>query len=126
MPDLDVSFVLDDPMFSDTFAVCRRPETLVDGRTVVGEQWFSNVEGVVTQESPADIMRREEGVMVPQRIFIATRFRMYKAAVGYQPDKIRWNGTDYYVESVLPYSRYGEGFYEVIASSQSQPDQPTQ
>lgn len=126
MPELDVSFVLDDAAFSDSFDVCRRAEVLVDGRTTVSEQWFRGVEGVVTQESPSDIMRREEGVSVPQRIFIATRFRVYKAAIGYQPDKIRWNGSDYYVESVLPYSRYGDGFYEVIASSQSQPDQPTQ
>lgn len=124
MPDLDVSFVLDDPMFSDTFAILRRPASLVNGRSVYTERWLYNVEGVVTQDSPSEIMRREEGVNVPRRIFVASRTRMIGASAGYKPDGILWNGTMYYVESVLPYSRYGEGFYEVIAGSATQPDEP--
>ncbi len=124
MPDLDVSFVLDDPAFQDVGSVCRRPESLVSGRTVAGEVWFHGVEMVVTQEEPASLMRLEQGVTVPRRIFVASRFRFIGATAGYQPDMIRWNGTDYYVEKVLPYGRYGEGFHEVIASSQSQPDTP--
>jgi len=125
MPELDVSDVLDDPMFEDEIDVVRRPETLINGRTQVGEVWHYGVSAVITQQDPASIMRREDGVTVPRRIFIATRFRLRGASAGYQPDAIHWNGTVYYVEEVLPYTRYGSGFVEVIASSQSQPDQPT-
>lgn len=126
MPDLDVSFILDDPAFDDTFDIKRRPETLVDGRMVAGEVWYNNLHGVITQQDPASLMRMEEGVTVPRRIMVITRFRVYGASQGYQPDVIYWNGTAYYVESVLPYTRYGAGFVEVVASSQSQPDAPTQ
>lgn len=125
MPDLDVSDVLDDPMFEDQCDVMRRPETLVDGRMQTGEVWFRKVSIVITQQDPATLMRREDGVTVPRRIFVASRFRFYGASQGYQPDAIHWNGTVYYVEEVLPYTRYGDGFVEVVASSQSQPDAPT-
>jgi hypothetical protein len=125
MPGLDVSFMTADPMLADVFDVTRRAETVNSkGRTTVTNEFFTSVVGVVTQQSPADLMRAPEGQIVPRRIMVCTQFALRGAVVGYQPDLITWNGTQYLVTEVLPYSRFGEGTYEVVAESQQAQDVP--
>jgi hypothetical protein len=121
--------VLDDPMFQDFFAVERRTDE-VDSRgrtTPTVREVFIDVGGVITMQSPADLLRRDDSQSVPMRIFIASRFKLRKASkepngVQYQPDVITWNGVKYTVTEVLPYQRYGEGFSEVIATSMNAMD----
>lgn len=117
MPQLDVSFMLDDPMLADSFSVTRRLNVMgTNGRvTAEPDEVFDNLMGVVTQQNPSDLLRAEDGQTVPRRIFIASRFQFIHIAPGYQPDEITWNGAVYTVSSSLPYSRYGSGFYEAIA-----------
>lgn len=121
MPQLDVSFMTFDPMLADTFCVTRRIDKVGDnGRTVpTDDQTFTGLYGVVTQESPSELMRNPDGQMAPRLIFVASMFAFRGPSeeneLGYQPDIITWNGTQYTVKSVLPYSRYGAGTYEVIA-----------
>lgn len=125
MPMLDVSFVTRDPMLADCFAVTRRTDVIgANGRTTpTASETFEGLVGVVTQQDPAELMRREEGQTVPRRIFVASMFAFRGAsksadgATMYQPDVIRWNGTDYTVVQVFPYSRYGQGVYECVAAS---------
>ena len=125
MPFLDVSEVLGDPELADTFNVTRRRDVLDgNGRTTpTVEGIFTDIVGVVTQQDPSDLLRTEDGQIVPRRIFIATTFQVIGASeaplggVQYQPDVITWNGSDYLVTSVMPYSRYGNGMYEVVATS---------
>lgn len=124
MPQLDVSFMTTDPMLADRFEVVRRRETIVDGRTVTTPQSLGSKTGVVTQQDPAEIMKREDGQFVPRRIFVATMFQIYPAVEGFQPDEILWNGTRYEVTEVLPYSRYGRGVYEVIAETRKAMNNP--
>lgn len=118
MPQLDVSFLTVDPMLADTFDVVRRREVMVNGRATVDEESFLDEMGVVTQESPAELMKTADLQNVPRRIFVASMFQFYGALEGYQPDDIIWNGTVYTVVVNLPYSRFGAGFYEVIAEAQ--------
>lgn len=117
MPQLDVSFVLSDPMLADTFAVSRRVESVdAYGRRVVAAPVnYPLITGVVTQEDPADLMRRDDGQMMPRQIFVATKFQLIGVATGAQPDLITWNGATYTVRKVYPYSRYGQGIYEAVA-----------
>jgi hypothetical protein len=119
MPDLDVSFMTADPMLADTFTVTRRTDVVNQrGRTTpTTSQVFNNVVGVVTQENPSDLMRLPDGQMVPRKIFVASTFAFRGASTNNQPDVITWNGTDYVVTAVLPYSRFGAGTYEIIATS---------
>lgn len=125
MPDLDVSFVLDDPMFNDPFTVTRRTETPgPKGRPVIGSELIPDLSGVITAENPADLMRTPEGQMMPRRIFCASRFIMRGPSTGYQADIINWDGARYLVQAVLNYSRYGEGFCEVIAETMAAIDAP--
>jgi len=138
MPDLDVSFVVSDPMVADTFTVTRRIETVgTDGIMVPSTSTITTFPGtavplcgVVTQEEPAELMRNPEAQLAPRVIFVASTFQfrgLAQSADGqttWQPDLINWNGSTYVVKKVLPYSRYGAGTYEVVAESMSQPDVP--
>jgi len=137
MPDLDVSFVLTDPMLADTFSVKRRQDT-IDGDGVTTPTVTSTITtfpgttvplcGVVTQEEPAELMRNPDAQLAPRIIFVASTFGFRGVSVSadglttYQPDIIVWNGSEYLVKKVLPYSRYGFGTYEVVAESMAQPD----
>jgi len=127
MPDLDVSFVTCDPMLADSFDVIRRTDPVgSNGRTIpTAEESFPSLTGVVTQQDPADLMRRDDGQMVPRMIFVASVFAFRNASVGYQPDQIVWNGTTYTVKQVYPYSRFGPGMYEAVAESMNATDAPS-
>lgn len=125
MPMLDVSFVTMDPMLADTFSVKRQEQAISDkGRVETTETLFENLTGVVTQQDPSDLMKRDDGQFVPRSIFVASKFAFRNAVEGFQPDVIIWHGTEYWVKQVYAYSRFGLGFYEVVASSQTAMDQP--
>ena len=117
MPMLDVSFMLDDPMLSDLFDLQRKLNIIgVNGRvTSTNDSSFTGLSGVITQQDPADLIRTEDGMSVPRRIFIASRMQLVSESLTNQPDQITWNGVLYSVVQVFPYSRYGAGFYEAIA-----------
>lgn len=133
MPMLDVSWVVQDPMFADTFQVDRREDRVgSNGRTaptVVAT--FMDVVGTVTQQDPQMLMRKDDSQIIPRRIFIASTFAFRGASkdgpplpVGYQPDLVTWNGTQYVVTEVLSYQRYGGGITEVICDSMTATDVP--
>lgn len=116
MPLLDVSFVIDDPMLTDEFVVTRRPSSVgANGLNAVDPFPLGSFNGVFTQQDPADIMRSEDGVMIPRRIFFATQVQLFALAPGYQPDLIDWNGTQYTLVACQPYNTYGGGTYQCIA-----------
>lgn len=131
MPGLDVSWVVSDPMLADVISVVRRQDVRgTNGRAVptVTETWPA-ITAVVTQQSPADLLRRDDSEIVPRRIFVASTFCFRGATrdaqgLNWMPDLITWNGTQYLVTEVLPYSRYGVGIYEVIAESMTAVDVP--
>jgi len=118
MPNLDVSHVLSDPMLSDCFTVKRNGETIDSkGRSTTTVTNLGQKRGVITQQDPATLMRRDDGQMAPRNIFIATTFALRGVSTGNQPDTIDWNNSTYTVKEVLPYSRYGRGTYEVVAEA---------
>lgn len=125
MPQLDVSFVVNDPMLADTFKVSRYAETIDShGRSTTTATPLGTKTGVITQQDPADMIRRDDGQMAPRLIFIATKFALRGVVAGYQPDVITWNGSDYKVKQVFPYSRFGQGTYEAIAESMQATNSP--
>lgn len=144
MPGLDVSFVVNDPLLADTFSVERRTDLVGEnGRTTpTPVEFFPAITGVVTQQDPGDLLRRDDSQIVPRRIFIAAQFpfrnasRNQDGSVQYQPDRITWpvdpsgqpaaGATVYTVEEAFPYSRYGAGFHECVCAAQNavDPEQP--
>jgi hypothetical protein len=114
-----------DPMLADGFVVTRRVETVgANGRSTVTPTVIPNLIGVITQESPDELMRNTDLQNVPRKIFGASVFAVRNAVSGQQPDIVTWNGSDYVVKEVLPYSRFGAGTYEWIAETQQAIDVP--
>lgn len=125
MPQLDVSWVVTDPMLADGFSITRRQETVgPDGRPSITPTSFPNLVGVVTQSEPSTLQRDDDSQQVPRAISIVTKFAARGAVVGYQPDIVTWNGQDYLVTNCLPYNRFGAGFYEILAASENAMDVP--
>lgn len=123
MPMLDVSFVLLDPMFTDAFTLIRRAEVIDEkGRPELASTYFRGLTGVITQSDPSKLQRESDFGSVPRVISLVTKVAVRGLVVGYQPDLIVWNGTSYLVDNVSPYSRFGDGFYEVIAASMTATD----
>lgn len=119
MPHLDVSFMTADPMLADTFKVERRMDIVgTNGRTIpTVTATFKNVVGVVTQQDPADLVRNDDGQFMPRLITICSRFSFHGVSPGGQPDLITWNGSQYVVKHLVPYSRFGRGTYEIVAEA---------
>jgi hypothetical protein len=115
MAELDVNDVMLDPMFSTMFAVRRQGETVgEDGRTVIAPELFEGLRGVITWQD-AKIVQREDGVIVPQAINVATPFSLRDASFGYQPDIILWQGEEYRVTSLKPWRHLGRGWTRASA-----------
>lgn len=123
MPLLDVSSVLLDPDLAEMFTVIRRSESVgSDGRSVITPTTIPNQIGVVTATTPGDLLRRDDGQMMDQKISVVTPFSLRGPGNGFQPDQIIVGGVTFTVTQVLPFRRFGAGFTEVIASSMNAAD----
>jgi hypothetical protein len=78
MPGLDLSFLTLDPMFSDTFDVVRRPESVgLNGRvTVPVPKTFAGLRGIVKPIDPGKLERKDDGQVVDHAISIKGPFRV--------------------------------------------------
>lgn len=115
-PLLDVSDVLLDPDFADTFTVYRQAEVIGDnGRSVRTESVFSAI-GVITPDRQATLQRQAEGSNVSETMTVITQFRLTASTDGYDADEVVWNGKRYVVIAVGDCSRYGAGFVEASAT----------
>lgn len=118
MADLDVSEVLFDPDLADMFDVVRKDEVVnQQGRSEIKEYVHRDVVGVITAQSPAGLLRRDDGQMMPRKYVLVTVFRVRGPGKTHQPDDILLEGQRFTVTEVLPYSRFGSGFVEAIITS---------
>lgn len=118
-PKLDVSSVLLDPFFADSFDFVRQPE-VVNGygeSTVPQPQQFTRQVGVVTMAHPNDLDRLPEADRSARTISIVTKVRLQGPSPGIKPDVVTWGGNRYVVKLVEPYVRFGAGFVQVLAGS---------
>lgn len=119
MPLLDVSDVLLDPDFMDTSLVCHRQVQTVDednfAKNTVQGIPFS---GVVTVDRSLEARRMEAGQNISGAILIVTQFRLTQGQPGtdstprLDADIVTYNGRDYRVTFVDPYTSYGAGFVQ--------------
>lgn len=123
---LDVSEVIDDPMFLDTFTVIRRSlEVGDDGRAGSPNEFqFPDVVGSVQYEPDSRTNKDESGQFSPRNLKVFTRFQLYKASASYAPDHIIWNGEVFEILDVQSYANYGQGFYVGVAKSIEVMNQP--
>lgn len=126
MPEIDVSFVLADPMFASTFDVIRRAEAVgTNGRMTVTPTNMPNIMGVVNPTDPAKITRKDDMTYFDHAIEVHASFVFREASIGFQPDQIVWRGRTYTLYELFPFSHYGAGFQRAIAVTQ-RPTDPVQ
>ncbi|MGU3521579.1 head-tail adaptor [Enterobacteriaceae bacterium C23F] len=119
MPLLDVSDVLLDPDFCDTSLICHRQVQTVDAdnfaKNTPQDIPFS---GVVTVDRALEAKRMEAGQNINGAILIVTQFRLTQGQAAsadstrLDADIVTYDGRDYRVTFVDPYTRYGAGFVQ--------------
>lgn len=115
MPTLDVTKVLTDPRFTETFTLIRRNRTVEKGRGVVAEERLRLL-GVIQPAPSSKIERlnhgdwREGGISVWVKQF---RFNLNTEAN--LPDEVVFENNRYVVIDVKDWSHYGRGFMEITA-----------
>lgn len=113
MPDLDVTDILFDPDFCDTTLVVKRRSMAVDddgfGKNTVSSSPFA---GVVTVDKALESRRLEAGLVVHGAILIVTTERLTQGQTGRDADIVTYQGRDYRVSFVDPYTAYGAGFVQ--------------
>lgn len=111
MPDLDVSEVLLDPMFADTFSVTRQTQAVdSNGRSVLSTATFE-VSGVVTIGSLQDFQQTTDYVNSNKAIVVHCQTRLLDPVNGFSPDIVLYAGDTYIVKKTYNWSRYGAGFF---------------
>lgn len=111
MPLLDVSEVLDDPLFQDTFDLTVTTITIGDnGRPVKTPVMTTGVVGVVQMDRGRNRDLLAEGAGLVGSIEIHSRTRMSAGNDTKLADQIAWDGDQYIVVHVDNYSRYGSGY----------------
>lgn len=113
MPDLDVTDILFDPDFCDTTLVVKRRSMTVDdngfGKNTVTSSTFA---GVVTVDKALESRRLEAGQVMHGAILIVTTERLTQGQTGRDADIVTYQGCDYRVSFVDPYTAYGAGFVQ--------------
>lgn len=113
MPDLDVTDILFDPDFCDTTLTVTRRTMIKDddgfGKNTLVTSPFS---GVVTVDKSLESRRLESGQVVHGAILIVTTERLTQGQTGRDADIVTYQGRDYRVSFVDPYTAYGAGFVQ--------------
>lgn len=110
MPLLDVSAVLDNPMFQDQLSCTRNTQTVGPDGIAVNTPTVTSFSGVVTSDTGDILQRMAEGSYIKGSITVHTRFALIDGTAGKDADVVTWNGRKYTVSSVNDYSHYGRGF----------------
>lgn len=132
-PSLDVTEVLSDPDFVDHATVFRRPMKVNEhGEVEKTPEKIDGVPMVICNASGDDLTRYPEMQAMGLVKSIVTTFRLYGAAKDglkqdYQPDVVRDCDGNFFVVNVLePYTRYGAGFVQALATSYKWVGKPPQ
>jgi galactose-6-phosphate isomerase len=111
-PLLDVSDVLTDPDFFDQLVCTRKAETVTGQGLSQITPTVVNFYGVVTSDRGELLERLAAGERAVGSILVVTKTPLVDAGSGQTADVVTWNGRDYTVQKINPYSRYGVGFIE--------------
>jgi hypothetical protein len=123
MPQLDVSFMLSDPMLMSKFDVERQTESVgANGRATLTPTPFPDQHGVVTPADPDKLERGPDGSAPdegPQRAHAVRAAR--RGPAGAAPDIVIYAGDRYEVKRVMPW-RFGQGWYTAHAETNAVQD----
>lgn len=124
MATLDVTDAILTADFLDSVIVVRRTETVNNfGESVVSSQRFTAF-AVVAATSPDDLVRSTDEELMHRTISVVTKFPIRGPAPGFQPDLVLWQGDQFVITKIAPYSNFGPGFIEAEATSMDTIDEP--
>ncbi|QHM71280.1 head-tail adaptor [Mixta intestinalis] len=113
MPFLDVSDVLFDPDFCDpSLVVTRRLQVTDDDGFTRSATEKSQFSGVVTVDRSLENRRMQTGQVISGAILVITTERLSSGKAEYDADIVTYQGRDYRVTFVDPYTAYGAGFVQ--------------
>lgn len=113
MPDLDVTDILFDPDFCDTtLTVTRRVRSVDDDGFGHNAHTTASFSGVVTVDKSLESRRMEAGILISGAILIVTTERLTQGQTARDADIVTYQGRDYRVTFVDPYTAYGAGFVQ--------------
>lgn len=117
MAELDVTELLYDPDFSDTFTVERDTETVgSNGRSTVVTETFANLIGVLTAGQGSILKQFPELTRVEGAILIHCMFELRPETSATKADRILWRGNTYRVTMVNNWMNFGGGFVSAVAT----------
>lgn len=113
MPTLDVTDVLFDPDFCDfNLWVTRRVQTVDEDGIGSDSEVKKQFAGVVTVDRSLENRRMQAGQVISGAILIVTTERLTQGQTGCDADIVTYQGRDYRVTFVDPYTAYGAGFVQ--------------
>lgn len=113
---IDVTELLSDPDFADTFTYARRVQVMVNGRATFAESG-GDVVGSVQINAPEVLERFPDAGRPDQwiRIYTTTRLIAQDDAAATYGDVITWRGRTYQVKAVDDWGNYGVGYVKALA-----------
>jgi hypothetical protein len=116
MPGIDVTELLTDPTFAETFTVIRSTKTIVAGRARLTPKRFPGIIGVVQPAGGLDLQRLPDGSNLTGAIVIWTKYLLTNGDLSedLSADQVDWDGHFYTVMNVKDWSRYGAGFVNAV------------
>jgi len=115
MPELDVSIVLDDPMFNKSIEVIKtNRSTKILGRVVPVYTRVPNVTAVLNPLKEEELNRLSAADRSKSPIFVWTRYHLSAGDKDWAPDEIIFRGKTWQVSKIADWSHYGEGFVKAL------------
>jgi hypothetical protein len=113
--EIDVTEILADPDLADSFVVTRtRQITDTHGRTVALQPSTTTVVGVVQPMSGRTLNMMPDMVNVSGAIELWTTYRLEGPSETTQSDVVTWQGRNYMVQNVQPFTNYGQGYVHAV------------
>jgi len=116
VPLLDVSDLLSDPDFADTFDVIRYGDSVDDDG--VGSEApapITGLTGVIQPASELSLQRLADGARLASTIEIHTTFPLTSGIDGQGADEVIYQNATYTVTDVADWTRFGVGYVRAIA-----------
>ena len=112
MADIDVSDVLSNPDFVDSFKYIRNALTTTDGIGTVTPSLPQAAYGCIYSANGDILKRMPPGEYNDDTVTIVTITKLISGENGATADLVLWNGAMWTVMHVNSYAQYGRGFYQ--------------
>jgi hypothetical protein len=113
MPLLDVSFVLQDPMFNQSFIIVRTKRKIVKGRTNYSHEEFT-ANGVFISLKSEDLNRLPTADRSRSPVYVYTQSELSIGDEEFAPDEIKFRNKIWQVKEINNWHEYGAGFYKAL------------